>query len=231
MALYALIRKSKKKWLYGFAIIGASTLIADGVITPSITVVSAIEGLKVIEPNTAIVPICITIVTVLFFIQQFGTSVIGKFFGPLMLVWFSMIGLFGALQIGDYLFILKAFNPYYAIALLVRDPNWFLILGAVFLCTTGAEALYSDLGHCGIKNIRISWVFVKTMLILNYLGQGAWVIAHIGSLPKDINPFYSIIPPQFLIVGVIMATIAAVIASQALISGSFTIFSEAMLCF
>lgn len=228
LALYALIRKSKKRWLYGFAIIGASTLIADGVITPSITVVSAIEGLKVIQPTTPVVPICITIVTLLFFIQQFGTNVIGKFFGPLMLVWFSMIGVLGALQIGDYLFILKAFNPYYAIELLIKDPNWFLILGAVFLCTTGAEALYSDLGHCGIKNIRISWIFVKTMLILNYLGQGAWIIAHISSLPKDINPFYSIIPPGFLIVGVIMATIAAVIASQALISGSFTIFSEAM---
>lgn len=228
LALYALMRKHKARWLYIFALVGACTLIADGVITPSITVVSAVEGLHGIEPGMPIVPISIIIVTVLFFIQQFGTSAIGKSFGPMMLIWFSMLGILGAMHLHEYLPIFRAFNPYYAIRLLVSCPDWFLILGAVFLCTTGAEALYSDLGHCGIHNIRISWIFVKITLILNYLGQGAWIISHTGQLHEGLNPFYAIMPRQFLVLGVIMATIAAVIASQALISGSFTIFSEAM---
>lgn len=228
LALYALIRRHSRKWFYFLAIIGASTLIADGVITPSITVLSAIEGLKVYEPETPVVPIALCIVTVLFFIQQFGTNMIGKLFGPLMLLWFSMLGVLGAMHIGDYIPILQAFNPLHAIRLLTSNPEWFLILGAVFLCTTGAEALYSDLGHCGINNIRTSWAFVKVMLILNYLGQGAWIIAHANSLPAGTNPFYAIMPHGMLFFGIVMATIAAIIASQALISGSFTIFSEAM---
>jgi len=174
------------------------------------------------------VPISIAIISALFFIQQFGTSAIGKSFGPIMFLWFLMLGIMGSIHIAQYLPILKAFNPYYAIELLVSNPNWFLILGAVFLCTTGAEALYSDLGHCGRKNITISWSYVKLMLILNYLGQGAWIISHIGHIGDDVNPFYAIMPPHFLIAGIIMATMAAVIASQALISGSFTIFSEAV---
>ena len=228
LALYALIRRHSRKWFYFLAIIGASTLIADGVITPSITVLSAIEGLKVYEPETPVVPIALCIVTVLFFIQQFGTNMIGKLFGPLMLLWFSMLGVLGAMHIGDYIPILQAFNPLHAIRLLTSNPEWFLILGAVFLCTTGAEALYSDLGHCGINNIRTSWAFVKVMLILNYLGQGAWIIAHVDNLTSGLNPFYAIMPHGMLIFGIVMATIAAIIASQALISGSFTIFSEAM---
>ena len=228
LALYALIRKNKKKWLYAVAIIGASTLIADGIITPAITVVSAIEGLKGINPNTPVVPISIMIIALLFFIQQFGTKAIGNSFGPIMVIWFTMLGVLGFMQITQYALILKAFNPYYAIHLLLNYPNWFLILGAVFLCTTGAEALYSDLGHCGIKNIRVSWVFVKVMLILNYLGQGAWVLTHLNNLPAETNPFYAIMPESFLFFGVVMATAAAIIASQALISGSYTIFSEAM---
>lgn len=228
LALYALIRRHSRKWFYFLAIIGASTLIADGVITPSITVLSAIEGLKVYEPGTPVVPIALCIVTVLFFIQQFGTNMIGKLFGPLMLLWFSMLGVLGAIHIGDYIPILQAFNPLHAIRLLTSNPEWFLILGAVFLCTTGAEALYSDLGHCGINNIRTSWVFVKIMLILNYLGQGAWIIAHVDHLTSGLNPFYAIMPHGMLFFGIVMATIAAIIASQALISGSFTIFSEAM---
>jgi len=226
--LYALIRRHSRKWFYFLAIIGASTLIADGVITPSITVLSAIEGLKVYEPETPVVPIALCIVTVLFFIQQFGTNMIGKLFGPLMLLWFSMLGVLGAMHIGDYIPILQAFNPLHAIHLLTSNPEWFLILGAVFLCTTGAEALYSDLGHCGINNIRTSWAFVKVMLILNYLGQGAWIIAHVNNLTSGLNPFYAIMPHGMLFFGIVMATIAAIIASQALISGSFTIFSEAM---
>lgn len=228
LALYALVRKKKNKWLYLIAIIGASTLIADGIITPSITVVSAIEGLKGLNSETPVVPISIAIISVLFIIQQFGTKAIGKSFGPLMVIWFSMLGVLGLTQIIHFIPILKAFNPYYAIHLLVHYPNWFLILGAVFLCTTGAEALYSDLGHCGIKNIRISWIFVKCTLILNYLGQGAWILTHMGEITTTINPFYALMPQSFLVFGVAMATIAAVIASQALISGSFSIFSEAM---
>jgi KUP system potassium uptake protein len=228
LALYALLKKHKRRWLYIVAIIGASTLVADGIITPSITVVSAIEGLKSIDSSTPVVPISLAIISVLFFIQQFGTSVIGKSFGPIMFIWFLMLGVFGVLHISQYLPILKAFNPLYAIQLLIQNPDWFLILGAVFLCTTGAEALYSDLGHCGRKNITIAWSYVKVMLILNYLGQGAWIISHLGHIDAEINPFYAIMPRQFLVVGIIMATMAAVIASQALISGSFTIFSEAM---
>ena len=228
LALYALIRRNKKKWLYVIAIIGASTLIADGIITPAITVVSAIEGLRGINPSTPIVPISIVIIAVLFFIQQFGSKAIGKSFGPIMVLWFVMLGTLGLMQIVQYTPILKAFNPYYAINLLINYPNWFLILGAVFLCTTGAEALYSDLGHCGINNIRVSWIFVKTTLILNYLGQGAWVLMNMNNLTESTNPFYAIMPESFLFFGVMLATAAAVIASQALISGSFTIFSEAM---
>lgn len=228
LALYALIRKMNKKWLYLIAIIGAATLVADGFITPSITVVSAIEGLKGIDPYIPVVPVSLVIVAVLFFIQQFGTAAIGRSFGPLMLSWFLMLGVFGFLHLSEYPAVFKAFNIYHAIMLLKSSPEWFLILGAVFLCTTGAEALYSDLGHCGKRNIRISWAFVKTMLIINYLGQGAWIIKNMGHISEDINPFFAIIPQNFLIFGVIMATIAAVIASQALISGSFTIFNEAM---
>lgn len=228
LALYALVRKRGRKWLYIIAIIGASTLVADGIITPSITVVSAIEGLSAINTSTPIVPISIAIISVLFFIQQFGTSAIGKSFGPIMFFWFLMLGVLGGIHISQFPAILKAFNPYYAVHLLITSPEWFLILGAVFLCTTGAEALYSDLGHCGKKNITIAWIYVKVMLILNYLGQGAWIVAHAGGIGPDVNPFYAIMPRGFLLFGIFMATFAAVIASQALISGSFTIFSEAM---
>ena len=228
LALYALVRKHGRGWLYLLAIIGASTLVADGVITPSITVLSAIEGLRAYEPSTPVIPIAIAILTVLFFIQQYGTSAIGKLFGPLMLLWFTMLGILGLTHVGESWMILKAFNPWYAIRLLTTSPEWFLILGAVFLCTTGAEALYSDLGHCGKQNIRVSWAFVKTMLICNYLGQGAWIISHADQLTTGTNPFYAIMPHAFLPVGITMATIAAIVASQALISGSFTIFSEAM---
>ena len=228
LALYALVRKRAPKWFFIIAIIGAATLVADGIITPSITVVSAIEGLQVINPSTPVVPISITIISAVFFVQQFGTSTIGKSFGPIMFLWFLMLGVMGGLHISQYPFILKAFNPYYAVHLLMTSPSWFLILGAVFLCTTGAEALYSDLGHCGRKNITAAWSFVKMMLILNYLGQGSWMIAHAGSVNPEVNPFFAIMPSGFLIFGILLATIAAIIACQALISGSFTIFGEAM---
>ena len=227
LALYALLRKMKSKWIYLLAIIGASTLLADGIITPAITVTTAIEGLESISPNLPVVPITLGIITIIFFVQRFGTESIGKSFGVFMLIWFLLLGMTGAFSITSYPLILKAFNPYYAAMLLAKSPQWFLILGAVFLCTTGAEALYSDLGHCGRKNITISWAFVKAMLILNYLGQGAWVLNHVSMAPS-VNPFFSIMPQNMLIFSIIMATGAAIVASQALISGTFSILSEAM---
>lgn len=228
LALYSLLKKIRHKWLFIPAIIGASTLIADGVITPAVTVTSAIEGLQAMEGEIPILPIVIFIITLIFVIQPFGTGVIGKFFGPFMLCWFLMLGVVGSFHIVDNFSVLKAFNPYYAINLLMNHPAWFLILGAVFLCTTGAEALYSDLGHCGRYNISVSWLFVKVTLILNYLGQGGWLISKVGTDLHSVNPFYGIMPQWFLIIGVFMSTGAAIIASQALLSGSFTIFSEAI---
>ena len=228
LALFTLIRKRGYHWLFIVAILGASTLIADGVITPAITVTSAIEGLHGLSTDIPIVPIVLFIISTVFFIQRFGTGSIGTYFGPFMLVWFLLLGILGIIHVVDYPYIIKAFNPYYAIKLLASSPEWFLILGAVFLCTTGAEALYSDLGHCGRRNITISWIFVKVMLILNYMGQGAYIVSHSASMHTGINPFYAIMPNWLLIPGIIMATGAAIIASQALISGCFTIFSEAV---
>jgi KUP system potassium uptake protein len=225
-ALFALIRR-KRAWAYIFAIIGGSTLLADGIITPAITVTSAIEGFGLTTNDVML--IVAAILTVLFVIQQFGTKFIGKFFGPAMFVWFLMLAVLGISQIIKYPDIIKAFNPYYTFNLLINYPGSILVLGAVFLATTGAEALYSDLGHCGIKNIRVSWIFVKASLIINYLGQGAWVLIN-KSNPgiKELNPFFEIIPDWFLLTGTIIATAAAIIASQALISGSFTLISEAI---
>ena len=227
LALYALLRRLKSKWIYILAIIGASTLLADGIITPAITVTTAIEGLESISPHLPVIPITLAIITIIFFVQRFGTESIGKSFGVFMLLWFLLLGIVGIISITSYPLILKAFNPYYAALLLAKSPQWFLILGAVFLCTTGAEALYSDLGHCGRKNITISWAFVKTMLILNYLGQGAWVLSHVQTA-STVNPFFSIMPQSMLFFAIIMATGAAIVASQALISGTFSILNEAM---
>ena len=227
LSLFALIRKNYR-WAYVIAAIGASTLLADGVITPAITVISAVEGLNVLQPSIPIIPITIIILLVLFFIQPLGTSRLGKSFGVIMFFWFGMLGVLGLVALTQYLPILQAFNPVYAVKLLIASPSALIILGAVFLCTTGAEALYSDLGHCGLENIRVSWIFVKITLILNYLGQGAWIISHPTGLYEGINPFFSIMPAWFSLAGVVMATLAAIIASQALISGSFTIISEAI---
>jgi KUP system potassium uptake protein len=235
-SLFALVRRYGK-WLAIPAIIGAGTLLADGIITPPISVTSAIEGLnlvpalsKIITPgNDVVLIIVIAIMLLLFFIQQFGTNVVGAAFGPVMLVWFIMLGVLGSIQIAHYPVIFKAFNPMYGYHLLMDHPKGFWLLGAVFLCTTGAEALYSDLGHCGRKNIQVSWMFVKTTLLLNYLGQGAWVLRQTNPLSvKDINPFFAIVPHGFVIPVVIIATLATIIASQALISGSFTLISEAV---
>lgn len=227
LALYALLRRKGPKWLFFIAAIGAATLVADGVITPAVTVTSAIEGLDIVVKGAPVVPIVILIVISIFVMQRAGTDKIGKLFGPAMLAWFILLAVMGSINIGLAPTVFRSFNPWYAIKLLTGNPEWFLILGAVFLCTTGAEALYSDLGHCGRRNITVSWFFVKVCLILNYLGQGAWLI-HAGHNAPGANPFFEIMPSWFIIPGVIMATMAAVIASQALISGSFTIFSEAI---
>jgi KUP system potassium uptake protein len=238
-SLFALVRR-RKKWLIVPAMIGGAALLADGMITPPISVTSAIEGLKQIPSlshisQDTIIYIVIGVLTVLFFIQQFGSAFIGRFFGPVMGVWFLVLAVFGIIHFSDDLNIFKAFNPYYAIKLLTVYPNGFYLLGGVFLCTTGAEALYSDLGHCGKWNIRYSWIFVKICLILNYLGQGAWLLnTHKGQLitkefiDAGFNPFYGLMPHWFLYFGVAIATAAAIIASQALISGSFTLISETM---
>lgn len=259
-SLYTLVRR-QKKWLVIPAMVGGAALLADGMITPPISVTASIEGLKNlpslsnISENT-IVYIVIGILAALFFMQQFGTGSIGKLFGPIMLLWFSMLAVLGLMHITDDLSVFKAFNPYYGFKLLMTYPKGFWLLGAVFLCTTGAEALYSDLGHCGRGNIRYTWIFVKICLILQYLGQGAWLLhTHKGAIFADkdvldavqkaamgnpeiatlkphfaeiIKPIYGIMPEWFLIPGIIIATAAAIIASQALISGSFTLISEAI---
>lgn len=232
-SLYTLVRKSKAKWLLFPAIVGGGSLLADGIITPPISISAAVEGVQSIDSlsNIRTVPIVIIIISLLFFIQQFGTKFIGKFFGPMMLVWFSMLGILGAIQIAGDISVFTAINPYYGFKLLSEHPEGLLILGAIFLCTTGAEALYSDLGHCGKENIRISWIFVKTTLLLNYFGQGAWLIAHNGQTLEsagNLNPFYGIMPEWFLTIGIAIATIATVVASQAMISGSFTLINEAI---
>lgn len=228
MALFSLVRKStKSKWTFIVAAIGASTLLADGIITPAMTVTSAVEGLRSLYAPTPVIPIVLVIITLIFFVQRSGTSKIGKFFGPAMLVWFLMLGTLGIMNIWNDLSIFKAFNPYYAVRLIVSHPEWMFILGAVFLCTTGAEALYADLGHCGRYNITFSWFFVKVMLILNYLGQGAWILSGADMSDNSVNPFYGMMPTAFLGIGILIATIAAIIASQALISGVFTLISEA----
>ncbi|MDB5061457.1 MAG: potassium transporter Kup [Mucilaginibacter sp.] len=228
-SLFSLVRR-KAKWLIIPAVIGGCALLADGIITPPITISSAIEGLQTYYPHLPTVQIVIAIIAALFIIQQFGTSLVGKAFGPIMFIWFTMMGVLGLSYIVQMPMILKALNPYYAYQLLTSDYNAFIILGAVFLCTTGAEALYSDLGHCGRNNIRISWIYVKTCLVLNYLGQAVWLLQREGKV-IDLsinNPFYKIMPEWFLIFGIGIATIAAVIASQALISGSFTLIAEAV---
>jgi len=238
-SLFALVRR-RRKWLVFPAMLGGAALLADGMITPPISITSAIEGLKQVPllhdiSQWTVVFIVMGIITILFFVQQFGSAFIGRSFGPVMTVWFVMLATIGMAHISEDLTILKAFNPFYGIRLLAVYPNGFYILGGVFLCTTGAEALYSDLGHCGKWNIRYSWIFVKTCLILNYLGQGAWLLHnHKGDLLSSemieggFNPFYGVMPEWFLYFGIAIATAATIIASQALISGSFTLVSEAM---
>ena len=239
-ALYALVRR-RRKWLVIPAMIGGASLLADGIITPPISITSAIEGLKNIPAlheisRNAIMYVVLAILITFFFLQQFGTGSIGKMFGPVMFVWFTMIAILGFIHLTDDFSIFKAFNPYYAINFLLNYKGAFILLGAVFLCTTGAEALYSDLGHCGRGNIRVSWMYVKSCLLLNYIGQGAYLLAHrtgltITSQVKEqmhINAFYDVMPDWFTPIGVVVATSAAIIASQAMIAGSFTLIGEAL---
>lgn len=235
-SLYTLVKKLKKPWLIVPAIIGGSAMLADGFITPPISISSALEGLKIYYPELQTIPYVIGIILILFFFQSYGTKTIGKFFGPIMLLWFSMLAVTGLLQIIEIPHILKAVNPYYGYLLLSEHPEGFFVLGFVFLCTTGAEALYSDLGHCGIKNIRLTWLFVKLTLLLNYFGQGAFLLSHQNLQLKTVNngaefiqnPFYLMMPEWFIPIAIAIATLAAVIAAQALITGSFTMINEAM---
>lgn len=227
-SLYALIHKNSGKWLKYPAIIGGSFLLADGIITPPISVSSAIEGLRIYEPNIPTVPIVIGILVLIFIAQQFGTQKIGRLFGPVMFVWFTFIGVMGVIALSADFTVLKAVNPLYGYRLLVEYPRGFWLLGAVFLCTTGAEALYSDMGHCGRGNIRVSWAYVKICLLLSYAGQTAWLLSQTGTQLGDATPFYMIVPRVILPFGIAIATAATIIASQALISGAFTLIGEAM---
>lgn len=235
-SLYTLVKKLRKRWLIVPAIVGGCAMLADGIITPPISISSAIEGIQIYQPGIKTIPIVIAIIVGLFFFQSYGTKIIGKFFGPVMFCWFLMLGVLGISQIVQSVDILQAVNPMYAVRLLSIHPEGFFVLGFVFLCTTGAEALYSDMGHCGIKNIRFSWTFVKIMLVLNYFGQGAFMLSKEGQTINYFidgketvhNPFYLIMPDWFLPIGICVATAAAIIAAQALITGSFTIINEAM---
>jgi KUP system potassium uptake protein len=226
-SLYALVRRFGKGLVFS-AMIGACTLLADGMITPPISVASAIEGLEKVIPNLPTVPIVIGIISLIFFFQRFGTQAVGATFGPIMAIWFIMLLVLGIVHILHYPDILRALHPKYAIQLLTVYPQGFWLLGSVFLCTTGAEALYSDLGHCGKWNIRYTWIFVKISLIINYLGQAAWLLHQGDTHLAGRNPFYEIMPHWFLIPGIVIAAAAAIIASQALISGSYTLISEAV---
>jgi KUP system potassium uptake protein len=225
-SLFALIRR-KTTWAAILTMVGGGALLADGVITPAITVTTSIEGLKLFNPDISVIPIVLIIFGVLFFMQQFGTNFVGVAFGPMMVVWFLMLGILGFSQVILHPDVLRALSPIWAVRFLSEYPGGFILLGAVFLCTTGAEALYSDLGHCGRKNIRVSWIFVKTTLLLNYFGQGAWIMMHYTP-GSEVTPFFAIMPKWFLLIGIIISTAASIIASQALISGSYTLISEAI---
>lgn len=240
-SLFTLVR-SRSRWLIVPAMIGGSALLADGMLTPAVTVTSAVEGLKLLpvfhdlfgDNQRNIVFLVIFIICILFFIQHIGTEFIGRLFGPIMFLWFGSIAIFGIVNLVENPFLLRALSPHYAINILFSDDNklGFFILGSIFLCSTGAEALYSDLGHVGRKNIYFTWPFVKICLLLNYFGQGAWILSSRNNpafaLTEDINPFYQMIPHGFLVYGIGISTLAAIIASQALISGSFTLVSEAI---
>lgn len=225
-SLYSLVRR-RERWLMYPAILGGCAMLAEGIITPPISVSSAIEGLQLKYPGIPTVPIIIGIISALFFIQRLGTAAVGKSFGPIMMLWFGMLGALGISQVIHEPVVFQAVNPIFGINLLLSSPSALVVMGAVFLCTTGAEALYADMGHCGRQNIRISWIFVKSCLLLNYFGQAAWLLHHEGKVLEE-NPFYGVMPEWFLWPGIIIATMATIIASQAMITGSFTLVSEAI---
>lgn len=227
-ALFALLKKRNVKWVYLPALIGCATLLADGFITPSISISSAVEGLNTIYPSLPTMPIVMTIIVLLFLIQQFGTHLIGRIFGPVMVTWFLFLGVLGIMQLSKNPEVLKAMNPIYAFDFLMNYPHGFWVLGAVFLCTTGAEALYSDLGHCGKKNIRVAWIFVGSMLLLNYFGQAAFLLN--GNIAKInlVSVFYATVPKSWIPFAIGLATLSTIIASQALITGVFTLMNEAI---
>lgn len=225
-SLYTLVRR-RERWLMLPALLGGAAMLSDGMITPPISVCSAIEGLESKYPHIPTIGISVAIISLLFFAQRFGTAAVGKGFGPIMLIWFSVLAALGVWNISHDWSVISALSPHYGIELMMNHPKGVFILGAVFLCTTGAEALYADLGHCGRQNIQISWIFVKTCLVLTYLGQAAWLLAHQGMHLEE-NPFYASMPDWFVWPGIVIATLAAIIASQALISGSFTLASEAI---
>ncbi len=240
-ALYSLVRKHGK-WLILVTMIGGATMLADGILTPAVTVTNAIDGLKSIESVNRVlgsnqwyvVAIVLVILAVLFGVQHAGTSKIGTAFGPAMLVWFLFLGITGAINMTQDLSIWRAINPMYAIQVLTSPNNkvGFMILGSVFLATTGAEALYSDMGHVGRGNIYASWPFVKICLLLNYAGQCAWIISHQGDQSlyaiESMNPFFQMLPVNMRAFAVALSALAAIIASQALITGSYTLVSEAI---
>ena len=228
LSLYALIRRYWSKWLIFPAMAGGAFLIADGIITPPISVASAMEGVRNVIPGFNTVPYIIAILIGLFVFQQFGTDKIGKIFGPAMIIWFGFIAIIGTMALSENLSVLKALNPYYAYKMLVLEPGGFWFLGSIFLCTTGAEALYSDMGHCGRNNIRISWIFIKIALVLCYAGQTAWLLDHVGETVGNLSPFYHIVPTEIFWLALVIATCATIIASQALISGCFTLINEAI---
>ncbi len=228
-SLFALIKNRTKRGVVLLAMIGGATLLADGIITPAITVTSAVEGLHDIIPaiNTNDVIILVLIIFIFIFsFQRFGTKKIGSLFGPIMSLWFLSLFFWGVKSIGTRPEILKAINPKYALNLLITYPGVFVLLGAVFLCVSGAEDLYVDLGHCGRKNVRMAWFAVKVCLLANYFGQAAYLLSTNYSSEK--NPFFAIVPESFVVFQVILATLAAIIASQSLITGSFTLISEAI---
>ena len=229
LSLYSLIRRSAPQWTIYVAMVGCAALLADGIITPAISLTASVEGLQIINHNIPVIPIVVVILVALFTFQQFGTEKIGKSFGPIMLVWFSMLAFFGVIWISNDYSVLKAINPWYAYHILSTHPSSWIIVGAVFLCVTGAEALYSDLGHVGRRNIQIAWIFVKTALLINYFGQGAWVLSTLeGQSLGALNPFFGMMPRWFVSSAVVIAVLASIVGSQSLISGSFSLISEAV---
>lgn len=229
LSLFSLVKRTAPKWAIYVAMIGCSALLADGIITPAISLTASVEGLRVLHDNVPVIPIVVVVLIGLFTFQQFGTEKIGKYFGPMMLIWFSMLAFWGILWILKDFSVLRALSPTYAVSILSTHPSAWVIVGAVFLCVTGAEAMYSDLGHVGRTNIRVAWIFVKTALVINYFGQGAWVLTTLeGQTLEQLNPFFGMMPRWFVSIAVVIAVLASIVGSQSLISGAFSLISEAV---